>query len=222
MVTPRSRWLARRSERGATIIVVVLTTSMLAAIGMFAVRNAARVDLAVGYSRQAAQTTAIAELGTTAALARVAITGAPHYIDQMSKGHTCASNPPDSVLKSTLKDTIPTCYPLSQGELEKGAADTLFEKAVSASGETGSFGPFADVQGGVEIELTAITPVNTPVGGARQGDGTYYDVTMTTTGNVRPITTDADECAGNTPRATVKKMMRAHTILGPLSPAGSN
>lgn len=213
MVAIRRR-LTRKSERGATVIVVVLTTTLIAAIGVLAVRNAAQVDLAVGYSRQAAQTTAIAELGTTAALAQVAVKGAPHYIDKMTGSLYCASNPPATA------DMILTCYPLGQKELEQSTADTLFETAVSATGETGSFGPFAEVNGTVLVELTGLTQTNAPVRGVKQGDGTYYDVTMTTTGSIRPrpLVADTDECAGNTPRSTVKKVMRAHTVLGPLSP----
>lgn len=220
----RRQPLTRRSERGATVIVVVLATTLIAAVGVFAVRNAGQVDLAVGYSRQAAQTMAIAELGTTAALAQVAVKGAPYYVDKMNGGNVCASNPPPSVLQAggDLENTTPTCYPLGQGELEQSTSDTLFEKPVSASGETGSFGPFAEVEGGVSIELTAMTQTNAPVRGVKQGDGTYFDVTMTTTGNVRPQSTGADECADNVARGTVKKMMRAHTVIGPLPSTASN
>lgn len=221
MVRSRPRRFARKSQRGATVILVVLTTTLIAAIGVFAVRNAAQVDLAVGYSRQAAQTAAISELGTTAALAQVAIKGAHDYADKMNKNHICASNPPQSeLLTGELKDTTPTCYPLGLGELQQSTAATLFEKPVSASGETGSFGPFADVQGGVEVELTAMSPTNTPLRGVKQGDGSYFDVTMTTTGNIRAAS-GADECVGNTARATVKKMMRAHAIIGPLAPSSN-
>jgi hypothetical protein len=222
MVTPLQRHRARRSERGATVIVIVLTTTMIAAIGVFAVRNAAQVDLAVGYSRQAAQTMAVAELGTTAALAQVAVQGAPYYVEKMNAGLTCASNPPSAVLTGALKDAVMTCYPLGRGELEKTTAAKLFEDPASATGETGSFGPFSGMQGTVNVELTAMTQTNAPVRGVKQGDGTYYDVTMTTTGNVRPTNASADECSGNAPRATVKKMMRAHTVIGPLASSSSN
>lgn len=215
MVTPRRRSI-RKSERGATVIVVVLATTVIAAIGVLAVRNAAQVGLAVGYSRQAAQTTAIAELGTTVALAQVAVQGASHYVAKMNTGLTCASNPPIAVLSGDLKDAVATCYPLGQAELERSMASTLFVKA-GANGETGSFGPFANVTGGVDVELTAMAQTNAPVRGVKQGDGTYYDVTLTTTGNVRPIASGADECVGNIPKATVKKMMRAHAVIGPLA-----
>ncbi len=220
MVAPRPRRLSRKSERGATVLVVVLATTLIAAIGVLAVRNAAQVDLAVGYSRQAAQTMSVAELGTTVALAQVAAQGAPHYIAKMQGSLICASNPPAS---AGITDAVFTCYPLGQSELEMATADKLFQAPATATGETGSFGPFAEVQGNVSVELTAMAPTNTPVPGARQGDGSYLDVTMTSIGNIRPIGSTsafADECEGdgsaNIPRATVKKMMRAHAVVGPI------
>ena len=62
------RRLARKSQRGTTVLVVVMVTTLITAIGVFAVRNASQIDQAVGYSRQATQTVALSELGTSAAI----------------------------------------------------------------------------------------------------------------------------------------------------------
>jgi hypothetical protein len=194
-------------------MVVVLATTLITAIGVFAVRNAGQVDMAVGYSRQAAQTTAVAELGTTAALAQVAVNGARFYLDKMDSGIECAGNPKQAAAE--LMGSVTTCYPLSQSELEKASAEPLFKAAASASGETGSFGPYSDVRGAVGIELTEKHKTNNPVKGEKQGSATYYDVTLTTTGKVRPPSNTADECANGAGAMTVKKVVRAHAIIGP-------
>jgi hypothetical protein len=212
-VTTSSRRWTRKSERGTTVMVVVLATTLLTAIGIFAVRNAGQVDMAIGYSRQAAQTTAVAELGTTAALAQIAVNGARFYLDKMDSNIECAANPSGTL--ATTMQSITTCYPLSQGELEKASAQPLFKAAVKASGETGSFGPYAAVSGAVGIELTEKHKANNPVKGEKQGSATYYDVTMTTTGKVRPPSSTTDECADGAAETTVKKVVRAHTIIGP-------
>jgi hypothetical protein len=213
LVKAQSRRFARKSERGTTVMVVVLATTLITAIGVYAVRNAGQVDMAVGYSRQAAQTTAVAELGTTAALAQIAVNGARFYLDKMDGDIDCSANP--SKTQAADMQSVTTCYPLSQGELERASAEPLFKAAAKLSGETGSFGPYSDVRGAVGVELTEKHKTNNPVKGEKQGSATYYDVTMTTTGKVRPPSSTADECADGAAETTVKKVVRAHTIIGP-------
>ena len=61
-----SRALVRRrsEERGAALFVVVLVLTLLTAVGLFAAQSATLVDQASGYSRQASQTSYLAEYGT--------------------------------------------------------------------------------------------------------------------------------------------------------------
>ena len=193
-----------------------MVTTLITAIGMFAIRNISQVDQAVGFSRQSAQTTALAELGTTAAMAQIVVLGS-YYTTQMDQGYQCQANGPYA---ATLGST---CYRIKQADIETSTAsyggDTLLEPAVSSS-ESGSFGPLANTTGFVSIELTEKYKTSTPKPGSKQGDGSDFDVTLTTTANVRPITTNADPCGDSVPAVTVKKVLRAHTIV-PGQPSGS-
>ena len=207
----RRRRLSRKSQRGTTVLVTVMVTTLLTSVGVFAIQSIGRVDQAVGYSRQGAQTLAVAELGTTAALAQIAVLGAQFYSDEMDRGGTCQAN-------GAFNSAATTCYRMRADEIEGTTAsnggETLFEPTVAGT-ETGSFGPLSDTMGFVSVELTEKYRANFPVAGQRVGDASYVNVTMTSTGNVRPVTTDPSECVG-TALATTKKVMRAHTIIGPL------
>ena len=214
----RNRHLARKGERGTTVVLVVLVTTLITAIGIFAVRNVSQIDLAVGYSRQSAQTVALSELGTTAAMAEVANSGT-RYSSEMSRRDSanvlkpafrCAANGPDPTI---AQGPLATCYPMTQQRIEQNTTshggDTLLEPMVAGS-ETGSFGPLSLMTGSVVVELTEKRPTNVPIPGAKQGDSAF-DVTVTTTGVVNPRT----EVCGATSTMAVKKVMRAHVILPP-------
>ena len=216
MVASRKRRLSRKSERGTTVVIVVMVTTLITAIGMFAVRNISQIDQAVGFSRQSAQTNALAELGTTAAMAQIVVLGS-YYTTQMDKGFQCQANGPYA---TTLGST---CYRMKQTEIEgtttSNGAETLLEPAV-AGAESGSFGPLSNTTGFVSIELTEKYKTSTPKAGSVQGNGSDFDVTLTTTANVRPVSTDPDPCGASVPAVTVKKVLRAHTIV-PGQPGGS-
>jgi hypothetical protein len=204
MVTDRRRRFSRKNERGTAVVVVVMVTTLITAIGVFAVRNVSQIDQAVGYSRQSTQTNALAELGTTAAMAQIT-SQHPYYTDNMSRALPCQAN------ARATADTL-YCYKLDRSDLEvttlanNGA--TLTEAAVAGT-EAGSFGPLANTTGLVSIELTEKHPTNTPI----PGGGDAVDVTLTTTAVVSPITTTADPCAEGVPSMSVKKVMRAHVIV---------
>jgi hypothetical protein len=208
--------LSRKSERGTTVVIVVMVTTLITAIGMFAVRSISQIDQAVGFSRQAGQTNALAELGTTAAMAQIVVLGS-YYTSQMDNGGLCLANGPYA---TTLGST---CYRIRQADIEgtttSNGAETLLEPAVAGS-DSGSFGPLANTTGFVSIELTEKYKSNSTPPGTQQGSGSSYDVTMTTTANVRPISTDPDPCGDSVPAVTVKKVLRAHTIV-PGQPGGS-
>jgi hypothetical protein len=205
MVTPRKLRFSRKNERGTAVVVVVMVTTLITAIGVFAVRNVSQIDQAVGYSRQSTQTNALAELGTTAAMAQITAQH-PKYTDHMSDGLKCQANGPYAA------NTDVYCYKFDRSELEvttlgnNGA--TLTEAAVAGT-EAGSFGPLANTTGLVSIELTEKHPTNTPI----PGGGSALDVTLTTTAVVSPITSDPDPCADGVPTMSVKKVMRAHVIV---------
>lgn len=205
MVIPSRRRFSHKAERGTAVVVVVLVTTLITAIGIFAVRNVSQIDQAVGYSRQAAQSNALAELATTAAMAEVGSKGGG-YTNNMSRGLWCLSN------GRYAKDPSSTCYKLDRSALETITAanngETLLEPAVAGS-ETGSFGPLANTTGVIQVELTDKHSTNTPI----PGGGDAFDVTLTTMATVTPITSSSDPCADGVATMAVTKVLRAHMIV---------
>ena len=105
------RRFSHAGERGTTVVVVVMVTTLITAIGIFAVRNVSQVDQAVGYSRQSAQTNALAELGTTTAIAQIGAMGSS-YTDKMDSGLKCLANGPYATLSRS------SCFHLDQADLD--------------------------------------------------------------------------------------------------------
>lgn len=205
MVIPSRRRFSRKAERGTAVVVVVLVTTLITAIGIFAVRNVGQIDQAVGYSRQAAQSNALAELGTTAAMAEIGSKGGG-YTNKMSSGLWCLSN------GRYAKDPSSSCYKLDRVALEAITAanngETLLEPAIGGN-ETGSFGPLANTTGVIQVELTDKHSTNTPI----PGGGDAFDVTLTTMASVTPISSSSDPCADGVATMAVTKVLRAHMIV---------
>jgi hypothetical protein len=206
LVTAAQRRFARQGERGTTVVVVVMVTTLITAIGIFAVRNVSQIDQAVGYSRQSAQTTALVELGTTAALAEIG-ENASHYTDGMSSV-PCAANGPYAGTANS------TCYRFDEIALDAAArrknGETLLEPAIPGS-ETGSFGPLANAAGFVTVEMTERHQTNRDMEGMPQGKP--LDVTLTAMAAVMPVSGTTDPCDNGVARMSVQKVLRAHIIV---------
>jgi hypothetical protein len=201
-------------------LVVVMVTTLITAIGVFAVRNISQIDQAVGYSRQGAQTTAFAELGTSAAMAQMVATGNGYAVDmeardpsdKLKPAFSCEANGPYATA------SLSTCYPLSQERIDamtsSNNGETLVEPAVAGS-ESGSFGPLSNSTGYVKIELTEKRRTNTPISGFKAGEESASDITLTTTAVVSPIATSGGQCGDSVATVSVKKVMRSHVIVPP-------
>ena len=207
MIRPRHRSLARKSERGTTVLITVMVTTLITAVGVFAVRNVAKIDQAVGLSRRGNQTLAVAELGASAALSQISVAGAQYYADHMDGTSQCLAN-------ANFNQLPTTCYRMRAEDFAGNSGETLFEPTVGST-ETGSFGPLGNSMGFVSVEMTEKYNTNFPIPGAEVGKATYVSVTLTSTGNVRP-NSGAVTCTDSDARATSKQVMRAHTIIGPL------
>jgi hypothetical protein len=215
------RRLARKSERGTTVLVVVMVTTLVTAIGVLAVRNASLIDQAVGYSRQSSQTAALAELGTTVTVAEFGANKASALVNQMDIApEKCVAN------KDPDDGPYRPCYRLFKQDLEfsmqAGLNQPLLVDTVAGS-ETGSFGPTSSSFGDVFVEITEKGPTGRPVAGTDIG-GTgmelkYARVTLTTTGEVRPRAPaggDDNICNAGIAAVASKKVMRARVVVGPI------
>ncbi len=206
----------RSSERGTAVVVVVMATTLIAALGLFAVRAVSQIDTAVGYSRLAAQTISVAELGTSAAMAQLGTGTSATYVNQM------VTAPENCLANSTLGSAAP-CYRLFRQELDVQtttfSSETLLEP--TAGVETGSFGPTAGMTGDFVIELTDPGPTGRPVAGTDLGGvGTafrYVKLSLTTTAQVRPDDATPNVCNAGVASVASKQAMRARVVVGPIA-----
>jgi hypothetical protein len=204
---------SRKSERGTTVVIVVMVATLITAIGAFAVHNIGQIDIAVGYSRQSAQTYALAELGTTAAMSQIA---GNSYLNVMSE----LANPRDPVTPTAPKylcrangvfasNNGSSCARIGQANIETTTGKTLLVPSATGTGEVGSFGPIANLVGLVDVELTERRKAN-DIPGNQQGSA--YDITLTTTAVVSPPPTAGTPCGG-VASMTVKKVLRSHVVI---------
>jgi hypothetical protein len=206
-----------------TVLTVVMAVTLLLAIGVLAVRNAATADQAIGYSRQSSQTAAAAELGTSAAIAEFGSGKAAAYISQMMAPQA-GSTAEQCVANRTL---VAPCARMFRSDLEASTraystskTEDLFRTRDTTTFESGSFGLASSMMGDVYVEITERGATGRPVAGTDLG-GTnpamqFAKVTITTTAQVRPTTGTNDTCNAGVAKATSKKVMRARVVVGPI------
>ena len=202
---------------------VVMVTTLITAIGIFAVRNISQVDMAVGFSRQSAQTSALAELGTTTAMALINSKGA-YYPNQMKSTFSCMANGRYVGLPSS------SCYLFTDIDATKAASESGLNTETAANGgktllqaagvsETGSLGSSSNAVGIVKVEMTERRNTNIPLGGTNlsgtANNESPVDVTLTTLATISPRTGTADPCSDGVAAMAVKKIVRAHIIVPP-------
>ncbi len=196
----------RSQERGAALFVVVLVLTLLTAVGLFAAQSATLVDQASGYSRQASQTSYLAEYGTLLATSELGSGAASAYRSRMiAAADTCRANqgidasvigrPPCLVFY--LKDFNAL---MGSGTIDSAALPNLtpdFAIEVTDPGTTGA-----------PIAGTDLSGTGTAFG--------YMKVTVTSISQMRPGTGGSAMCDEKVSPVTAQQMMRAHLIVGPV------
>jgi len=224
--------MARRRERGAAVFVVVLTITLLTAIGVFALRSASLVDQAAGYERQSAQTMYLSEYAGRAVAAEVGAGAARTYIDKVATGtDICNVN---KLLDPNALDpniTYLPCYKLFLNEIGNRVnanfnGNTLL--SAQTTGAAGSLGPKLDTTGTITpmegvfvVEMTdpaESTPTPGSAVGGNNPANTFRDVQLTFTAyaQVRPFDAIPDDpwCAGNSLSTSASvTSLRAHVTL---------
>jgi hypothetical protein len=186
--------LSRGSERGAAIFIVVLVLTMLAAIGIFAMRASSLSGAASGYERQTVQNQAVAEYGILAVTAELGTSRRSAYIRMTQTGSDkCLTQ---QGMYGDGGTTVP-CYRVYDRDLAENGV-VAFQPATGGDGgaEPGSFGPGEwNITGEFCVEMTEPGAVAEPMPGDPLGRSKSRQVTLTSMGQVRP-TGLADEATG--------------------------
>lgn len=220
--TKRLALAARAKERGAAIFIVVMVLTMLTAIGIFAARASSMSEAASGFDRQNTQNHYAAEYGLLGAITELGTPKRNAYIQKMSAGtDTCVGA--QGLLTG---DAGAPCYHLYAAEIQNAVGlnftgRQLFDPANADGGTVtpGSLGP-TPLEGDFVVEMTDPGPAGSPVAGADlAGVGLkfhYLQVTLTSTGQVRPKAADPNVCDPNAARVAGIESARAFVVVGPV------
>lgn len=193
--TPRRQ---RRSERGASVFIVLLVITLLTAIGIFSARSASMVDQAAGFDRQLVQTQFLTEFAGRAVSAELGDGAAKSYLDKVQLGSdVCETN--KNVLPLAAGTPIP-CYKLYISEIadrvNAKSGTTLIENQTVAT--SGSLGPKLGVAGMASaaegvfvVEMTepfeTVPNPGSEAGGQQNNAFRDVQVTLTAFGQIRPL-----------------------------------
>jgi len=206
----------RTRERGVAIFIVIMVLTMLSAIGVFAMRATSLATLASGYERQSTQNHYVGEYAMIAAATEI---GVPQRV----KGHICKMRhcDPNQPVETCLANlNIPndggvlTCEHIYAVDIQRYSTAPLFVPAAPPA--PGSLGP-TPLEGDFDVEATDLSQVLTLVPGEdlTKSKSRYWQVTLTSTGQVRPTAADGGldpaSCA-----AAGNETGRAHVVIGPV------
>jgi len=226
VVTRAKALRAREGERGAAIFIVVMVLTLLTGIGVFAIRASTLAEAASGYDRQNTQNHYVGEYGLLGAVTELSSLRRDWYYAQMKKGaEACTAT--KGISSATSK--IP-CFPVQASDIQATVSGNfsgrlLFEPATTTSGTLtpGSLGP-SGLDGDFRVEMSDPGPVGRPVAGTDVGGTSvwkYYQVTLTSVGQVRP-SGDPTTCVATTAGIAGNETGRAFVVMGPLLSAGGS
>jgi hypothetical protein len=205
----------RRGERGAAVFVVVMATTLLTAVGLFAAYSATLVDQAAGYERLAQETAQLAAYGTLTAAAELGSPAGKTYLDLMKQHkQQCTANVSRvnaDCFKLFYKDLEARTQQLSTESLtvdDSGKiADVLGQHADPSSTSTKG-----DIRGDFAVELTDEAPTGFPqAGDDLGGPSSHVKVVLTTIAQIRPA--DALSCDDSVSTLTSQQSVRAQVIV---------
>jgi Tfp pilus assembly protein PilX len=229
-LSPRvSRLRRARARRGNALFVVVMVTTLLTGVGLFAMRAASLSNLASGYNRQGTQTLYLSEFGTRSAAAEL-VGKEQHYFNKIVRGTTadgddCRANREllETLQGQSLTDQ-PPCAKLLANDIwmrASGAfsgASYVGTTARSLPGELGS----PDLEGAFVVEMTDLAQVNAPLAGedATAGRMKHMQVLLTTTAQIRPIIDleagEENTCQNSLSVTSSLQTLRARVTFGPV------
>jgi hypothetical protein len=210
MVTRSRRQAARRSQRGATLFVVVLAITMLMGIGLYTVHSTALIARASGSERQALQTEYLAQLGTLTTLSQFSSAPAVYVPYALRGADECRMN----LGLETTGFARPACFEQSSSSLILPGGVTIFE--ADSFSNPGALP--ADIRGHFLTETTDVAPTLGPIAGmdaASRNAFRLYQAKITTISQLQPAAAGT-ACVQGLMQVAGQHMTRAHVIVGPI------
>jgi hypothetical protein len=186
---------------------VVLAITLLTGVGLYSLHSSALVARASGNQREARQTTNLAELGTVVMLSEIAKDPAALYmgVRKLATPPRCRNN----LGYDATNTEQPFCYQVDNADivLPTGAS------AVSAD----SFGPYTDIAGRFNVELTDVAPGPWAIAGEQMSqDGFQFLQGKLTTVAQLQRSGGGGACVANMMPIAGQHVTRAHVVMGPV------
>lgn len=205
----------RASERGATLLIVLMVLTLLVGIGAFAARSSQFATVSSGHMRHQTQARYVAEYGLMVATSLLGGSGGQSYIKMLA-------NPQDQCGKAQDGMAAPTCVKIFYtDEQTKLAAQgyNLCEPVPAATPPAlpaypGSLG-MANAECYFGIELTDRVQGATPPGFDPNGPLKFYYVTATATGQVRITNPNASALDVSSAESSSTQVVRSRVLAGP-------
>ena len=239
------RAIARRHERGAALLIVVLVLMSLTGVAIYAAKAASTDVEVAGRYRQSHQTHEIANLAMQASLSE--LTRDPQtylhaMMDSSSAIGSVSASPCENEVRglynpvandfSGLPIDAGGCYPFTFDGIEKSTTTPLVARGDAGTEAPSGIGP-STIRPDFIVEMTDKTTWDVPVAGYGSGAGNnmkFYSVTLTGKGMILPRDTSlGDTSFGLTTATSITSMLgqglgyrvsveelRAQVMVGPL------
>lgn len=204
----------RANERGAAMFVVVMVVTVLAAVGVFAIRASSLAQLASGYVRQSTQNQQISEYGLLAVVTEMNTLRKDLYRNQM------ISRPAECY--ATAGAANKACYKFHAPDIQVNVGTGPLFAPASATDDgvviPGSLGPLP-MMPMFAVEMFDLGPAaratpGSDVGGTSGAKSRYEQVTVVSTGRVQIGEAGAPTCSDEDVAGTAAT--KAFLIIGPI------
>jgi hypothetical protein len=226
----RARAARRASQEGSVVFIIAMTVSVLAAIGLYALRAASFEVKTSGYERQSAQTHYLAEYGVLGASEEVTSGKAGLYLrlmtDPTSRDNGCLSLAPVfTVPGETQSQRSLACRRMGATELgntwKNGNAQIqILVPYGGTPANPGSLGS-APIAGDFFVELTDPSKASPPAGYDTKLNMCFMLMTVSSVGKTVPIVNGQTAYWGTTPDTGIfsnegLETARARIVAGPV------
>jgi hypothetical protein len=219
----KARSSRRRTEGGAVMFIVAMTTAVLASVGVYALAAASNEVRTSGNERQNTQTHYLSEYGILGATHEMVSGKAQFYLGLMlsQPDNPCVALPG---VPSTAAPVTKACRRLGSAELAQqwtGSSVTVpfgngtTTPAYQTGIAPGSFGPIP-MNGDFFVELTEPTQAQAPPRYSTDLHFCFIEMTATSSGITKPIVIGGTDLQTGTYANEGIEVQRARIIAGPV------
>lgn len=211
VTTAKRRRRGRASERGATLLIVLMVLTLLVGIGAFTARSSQLATVSSGHVRHQTQARYVGEYGLMLATSLLSGSGGQSYLKLLgTPSDQCTS-------QAAAGMVMPTCAKIYSKDLQTSVAAQGFNLCEAATTTyPGSLG-MANTECFFSVELTDKVQGFTPSGFDTAGGKPlkFFYVTATATAQVRIVSTTSGVLDATSAQSASTQVLRGRVLAGP-------